>query len=138
MIPIERFDTIQQAIECMNEWKERLCLHDWIIKIKLCEPHEFEENDRDGECEYVLMLKTAVIRILKPQYYGDRIMKYCAERILVHELLHCAWGHMDSEIEGLKRIIHCIQEDTAKAFICAKYNLPNDWFQNISYESEEK
>jgi hypothetical protein len=114
------------------EWKERLGLHDWTIKIILAEPHEFIINDSDGECEYVTIMQCAKIRILKPEYYGDRILKYCAERILVHELLHCAWAHLDTDNDGFNRLQHSIMEKTARALICAKYDIPINWFDNIN------
>lgn len=118
----------------MEEWKERLGLHDWIIKVKLVEPHEFEVSDRDGECEYVPVHKSAVIRILQHKYYGDRIVKYCAERILVHELLHCVLGQFETNNDGFNGLLHCTQEGMARAFICAIYNIDRKWFGNIHYE----
>jgi hypothetical protein len=132
--PIMEFKTIEEAKECLNEWKDRLCLHGWTIKIKLSEPHEFKNENCDGECEYTLTVASALIRILKPEYYGDRLLKYCAERILVHELLNCAWGHLDTGDKGFNRLQHSIMEQTARALICAKYDLPINWFDNIKYD----
>lgn len=133
---IEKFESISQARKLLEEWKIRLGLHDWTIKVNLSEPHEFKLQDCDGECEYTLIMKSARIQILKPKYYGDRILKYCAERTLVHELLHCKLAHLDTDNEGFNREMHVIIEDMARALICAKYNIPIDWFSNISYEEE--
>jgi len=137
MLPIEKYENIQQAIDNLKEWQLRLGLNNWAIKIEFCEPHEFVGDNRDGECEYGLGCKSAVIRILKQQYYGDRLIKYCAERILVHELLHCAWGHLGTNSDGRNRLLHSIQEDMARALICAKYNIDFDWFFNIHYDKED-
>jgi hypothetical protein len=137
MEPITKFENLQQRIDSLNEWKMQLGLHDWTIKVKMVEPHEFELDDCDGECEYTKINKSATIRILKPQYYGDRIQKYCAERILVHELLHCKFALLDTNSDGFNTLIHQMQEDIAKAFLCAKYNINRDWFDNIHYEEDE-
>jgi hypothetical protein len=136
MLPIEKFKNTQQLIESLNEWKQRLGLFDWTIKVNISEPHDFELENCDGECEYAGNIKSATIRILKPKYYGDRIQKYCAERILVHELLHCKFAMLRTENEGFNTLLHQTQEDIAKAFICAKYGIPSDWFDNIHYGEE--
>ena len=136
-LPIDIFKNTADAVTSLKEWQTRLGLFDWTIKVKLCEPHQFTLEDCDGECEFILILKCAVIRILKPEYYGDRIMKYCAERILVHELLHCKLCILSTEDDGFNRLMHQIHEDLARALICAKYNLPLDWFSNITYEEDE-
>lgn len=137
MTPIEKFSNIQEAIASLNEWKERLGLHNWVIKVELAEPHEFLLKECSGECEYTLTTKSAVIRILKPKYYGDRVLKYCAERILVHELLHLAWGHLDTDNDGFNNLAHSIMEDMARALICAKYGVNIHWFDNIQYKEED-
>ncbi len=128
--PIEKFKDTKQAVELLNEWQERLGLYDWIIKVNLCEPHEMKLQLVDGECEFTKIIKSAVINILKPEYYGDRIVKYCAERILVHELLHCKLALLNEEDD----LLHQIQEDIARALICAKYGINGHWFCNITYD----
>jgi hypothetical protein len=134
--PIEKFDNIKQAIACMEEWKERLGLHEWIIKLHFAEQGEMQINDSDGNVEYTFILKTARIDILKPQYFGRRIMKYCAERILVHELLHLVFSYIEKDDGELNKMTHQILEDMAMALICTKYGIDNKWFENINYENE--
>ena len=131
--PIQQFKDIKHAIELLNEWKTKLGLFDWIIKIKICEPHEMLLEDVDGECEYTAITKSAIVRIIKPNYYGNRIIKYCAEEILVHELLHCKFSLFDDE-DKLEKLLHQTINDIAKSFICAKYNITNEWFSNITYD----
>ena len=41
MGPICKFADSKHARELMTEWKERLALHQWAIKLNLCDPHEF-------------------------------------------------------------------------------------------------
>jgi hypothetical protein len=134
MTPIEKFKDTAEAVTCMKEWKHCLGLDDWIIRVDLVEPHSIKLADCEGECEYTGYIKTAVIRILKPEYYGNRIEKYCAERTLVHELLHCKLAMLRTEDEGFNNLLHQTQEDIARALICGKYGIDREWFDNISYE----
>jgi hypothetical protein len=134
--PICEFKDIMQAVGTMQEWQHLLGLDDWTIKLSLVEPHELVLDDCDGECEYTLICKSACIRILKPEYYGDRIIKYCAERILVHELLHCKLCLLKTDDSGFNQLMHQTHEDIARALICAKYGITYSWFQDINYDDE--
>jgi hypothetical protein len=134
MNPIIKFESIHEAVSCMRQWMGILAITDWTIKLKLCEPHEFNLQDVGGECEFTPSIKAAIIRVLKPEYYGDRIIKYCAESILVHELLHCKFAMLDTDSDGFNKLLHQTQEDIARAFICAKYGIDIHWFDDIDYE----
>jgi hypothetical protein len=133
MEPIIEFKNTEQAIGCLKEWQDRLALNEWIIKVYFAAPHEFKLKGVMGECEYDNVNKCAVISIMKPEFYGDRIMKYCAELTLVHELLHCKLGLLAID-DGYNNLLHQTQEDIAKAFIMAKYGISREWFSDISYE----
>lgn len=133
-MPIEEFETEEQLQECLEWWQEKLFLTDWIIKAKIVSPDEFKIKDYevDGENEFDLVNKCCIVRILKKEYYGDRILKYCAESILVHELLHCKynWLVCDNTYEGryVDEMEHMLLEQMAKSLIMAKYNLTLDYF----------
>ena len=137
MEPIIEFKTIKEATDCLKEWQTRLFLDDWIIKIKLCRPDEFIGEDRCGENEYQVTNKSSVIRILKQKFYGDRIVKFCHEETLIHELLHLKYGMVCpvdpvSYAEAhLRAHEHMLVEQMAKSLIMAKYNLPFEWFKNF-------
>jgi hypothetical protein len=135
--PIMEFKDVQEAVASLKEWQICLGLTDWIIKVCLCEPCDLEMENVAGECSYVTVNKTAVIRILQPRYYGDRIVKYCAEKTLVHELLHCKLALLDTNNDGFNTVMHQTHEDLAKALIMAKYNVTLDFFNNIHYEEDE-
>lgn len=132
MKPIEEFETEEQLQECLKWWKDKLFLTDWIIKAKLCAPEDFIEQGVCGENEFDIVNKCCIIRIMKKKYYGERVMKYCAERILVHELLHCKynWLSCGSTYEGIyvDTMEHSLLEQIAKSLIMAKYDLPLDYF----------
>ena len=134
--PIREFQDMKQAYDCLQEWKERLFLQDWIIKLKLCTPDEMEIKNCSGYNNFQIENKCAVISILKPEYYGDRIIKYCAEEILVHELLHCKYNWVERNYDSIEVayydvLEHSLIEQMAKSLIMAKYNLKLDWFRNF-------
>lgn len=131
---IEVFKSKEELNECLKWWQEKLFLTDWIIKARICEPCDFIKEECCGENEFDMVNKCCVIRILDKKYYGDRIMKYCAEKVLVHELLHCKYNWLANEgsYEGkyVDVIEHGLLEQMAKSLIMAKYNLSLDYFEN--------
>lgn len=113
-------------------WQEKLFLTDWVVVSRLCAPDDFKEQGNCGENEFDLVNKSCVIRILDKKYYGDRIMRYCAEKILVHELLHCKYNFVanDNSYEGVyfDTMEHALLEQMAKSLIMAKYDLPFEYW----------
>lgn len=106
----------------LEEWQHRLGLDDWQIFIRWdCPSSEFVLKDVCGESEFDETNKSALIRILSVGDYGDRIIPYDAERILVHELLHCKLCYIQgTENETQNRIVHSYIEDLARALVDAK------------------
>jgi hypothetical protein len=91
--PIDIFVNKMQAYECLEWWQHKLFLDDWTICLNIdCMPSDMLSDNVDGENEFEMIDKACVIRILDPKLYGKRIIKFCAERILVHELLHCKYN----------------------------------------------
>ena len=131
-MPIDVFENQEQLNQSLKEWQSRLFLDDWIIKAYICEPHEFITPESQGENEFQIVNKCSVIRILDKKYYGERIQKYCAELILVHELLHCKynWLKDNGTYEGkyLDTMEHSLLEQMAKSLIMAKYGVGLDYF----------
>lgn len=134
--PIMEFTSSEQMYNCLKEWQERLFLQDWIIKVKLADPEDMDLKDVCGENSYVIELNCCVIKILKPEHYGDRIVKYCAEQILIHELLHCKYNWVERDYNSIEvayydTLEHSLLEQMAKSLLMAKYNLNLDWFRNF-------
>ncbi len=131
----EIFNSKEELYEYLTWWQEKLFLTDWIIKASICLPEDFITKNCCGENEFEIENKTCVIRILHPKYYGNRIMKYCAEKILVHELLHCKynWIANNDSYEGkyVDVMEHSLLEQMAKSLIMAKYDLSLDYFKEI-------
>lgn len=131
----EVFNSKEELKTCLKWWQEKLFLADWIIKASICEPCDFDNEGNMGENSFDMVNKCCVIRILDKKYYGNRIMKYCAEKVLVHELLHLKynWIANESTYEGkyVDVMEHGLLEQMAKSLIMAKYNLNLDYFSNV-------
>lgn len=132
--PVMEFSSEEQAQKLLEEWQDRLFLNDWTIVLLVnVSPGEIGEhllgkNDLDYEG------KNCVIYIVKPHDdLKNQIVKYCAEGILIHELLHCKYNLMrnnetyESAFLGVHQ--HMMLEQMAKSLLMAKYNLKFDWFK---------
>ena len=73
-----------------------------------------------GECTWDYIHKCAVINILNPKDYGERVVPFDKEKTLVHELLHCKFAMIDNSGNDIvDRHIHQLVEDLAKALVKA-------------------
>lgn len=121
----------------LNEWKERLGLHDWVITLRYnCKQSDMELEEVAGETHWININKTANIRIVSKEVYGDRIIKYDFERILVHELLHIKFGYLQLENRSYEGMVfdeaqHQLIEDLAQSLVMAKRGITNRAKYNI-------
>ena len=134
--PIMEFQSNEQMYACLKEWQERLFLNDWIIKISLADPSDMKLEEVSGENLFCIEQKSCVIHILKPEHYGNRILKYCAELILIHELLHCKYNWVERNYDSIEVayydiLEHALIEQMAKSLLMAKYDLSYDWFKDF-------
>ena len=108
----------EKADKLLRKWQRILGLQDWRIKLVVdAIPDDMTLRDVDGEAIWTECKKTALIRILRQDCYGDRIVPYDFERILVHELLHlklCLLGESGNELQD--RYVHQLIDDLARAF----------------------
>lgn len=110
----------------LEEWQKRLGLSDWIIVLRYnCNKENMQIEDTAGETEWANVNRTAVIRILNKEAYGDRVIKFDFERILVHELLHIKFSYLqitNNTYEGkiFDEVQHQLIEDIAQALVMAK------------------
>lgn len=104
----------------LAKWKDWLCLGDWEIKlIADCLPDEILTADATGEVEYTFVNRSAIIRIIKPEVYGERLRPFDFEKTLVHELLHLRFAVIDTDDEVRDRVQHQLIDDLAKAMVYA-------------------
>lgn len=106
----------------LQEWKDRLGLHDWRIKLAdNCCPEEMTLQDCAGCTDWSETIKTARIEIIDPKYYGERIVPFDWEKTLVHELLHLKTCLVSDMVDDLQaRYMHQMIDDLARAFVDAK------------------
>lgn len=134
------FENIEEANRYLAEWQERLFLLDWIIMVKL---HPFGElkGNSDEEilavCDHDKSLKVAKIDIMQfDKEYDDVLIKYCAEKIIIHELLHIKLDLsryvFDEQLNAAVYVMeHTLVEEMAKSLLMAKYDIKFDWFKNF-------
>lgn len=105
--------------QLLEKWQKRLGLTDWVIDLRdNMTPDEMSLQGVAGQCEWQEVKKAAVISIIKPECYGERITPFNFERTLVHELLHIKFCLLDDSGNALQdRVLHQIIEDLAKAFV---------------------
>lgn len=110
----------------LAEWKERLGLNDWTIKLTP-NVHRLPDEDGCGYTDWSETGKSAHIYLLHPDEYGERIVPYDQEKTLVHELLHLKFSLLHSmEKEDLQgRLLHQLIDDMAKALVKAKRAQPS-------------
>ena len=136
--PVLNFESQEQLDKYLAWWQEKLGLSDWIIKASVISIKDFELDDSCGENLMVFENKSAVIHIAdykEMQGEDDLVVKYCQEKVLVHELLHCLYDFMkppENSFEGkyLDVLEHQKLETMAKGLIMVKYDLPFSWFKN--------
>lgn len=138
MKPIEEFKTQEELNECLKWWQHRLYLDSWLIEARIVD----EIIDLDGNADdsavgyntFVYESELSSIQILKREKF-DGMGKYCAEKILVHEILHNKQAWMQSEGNSYESAYlmvteHKMLEQMAKSLIMAKYDLDFDYFKS--------
>lgn len=110
--------------ERLEEWQKRLGLEDWRISLRDCVPgEEMPAENVAGFTEFQEVNKTARIDIMDPDDFGERVIPFEYERILVHELLHlklCLISETFGEDPLRERVAHQLIDDLARAFVDAK------------------
>lgn len=142
--PIITFKDDEELNECVRWWKDRLFLHDWSITAHLVD-EAFEDDERTREVaglnKFQWLHQTSIISISRKQVEDgvaieDSVIKVCAEKTLVHELLHLRmnwlsppYSHEGNYYDAME---HQKLEQFARSLILAKYQLPANWFDNSS------
>lgn len=108
--------------QLLEEWKNRLGLQAWRIKLKdNMVPEDMIADDSTGCVDFVESVRSARIEIMDKKYYGDRIVPYDWEKTLVHELMHLKLSLLDNSGSDLQdRLLHQYIDDIARALVDAK------------------
>lgn len=142
MQPKMFFDSTDEMLGCLNEWKTVLGLSDWWIAGRICSKEDMNLEDCAGESEVQYVNRCGMVSILrKEDMPDDCIIKQPQEMTLIHELLHFKFvgftgEHLEQEFFALSQ--HQLLEDMAKALYMAKYNLNWNWFISDSHREVKK
>ena len=131
--PILYFENKETTQACLEEWQKILYLNDWIISVDIVTRDQMKNSDFRGQNLFNISNKVAEIYILRPEDYFDNLLKYCAEQILIHELLHCKynWLVLSDNAEGrfMDEMLHQKLEEMSRSLIMAKYGVSPKWFR---------
>lgn len=100
----------------LKYWQKKLDLMDWHIVLEdespLC---NFTLKDVQGETEWDTTHKCAVIRIIREEEYGKRILPFVKEKVLLHELLHIKFAVLwDNNTDIQNDLLHQQIESLAR------------------------
>ena len=138
LTPKMQFNNLAEMEKYMRRWQHILGLDHWYIEPRLVE----ELKDSDGEECWGLNVheqvnRVAVVSVRKFRKGDDdqAPKKYCAEQILVHELLHCHYNWLQKDYKDHAAAFYDVKDHQqlelmAEALILAKYNLTRDFFYN--------
>ena len=109
--------------ELLEKWVSILGMRDWTITLKCgVLPDEMRQGGVDGEADWTECRKSAVIRLLDERCYGERIMPYIPERVLIHELLHLKMSLLGESGNDLQdRVVHQLIDELAGALYRASH-----------------
>ena len=131
--PITAFKDSEELTQRLRYWQEALFLHDWIIDTRTVHRDEMSDPDFIGENRFNILHKISDIKIIVPDEWNREPLKYCAEHILVHELLHCKydWLNLEDNAEGhfMDEMLHQKLEEMARSLIMVKYGVGPEWFR---------
>lgn len=105
----------------LQKWVDILGLNDWTISLcDNCTPQEMDSVNSAGQCIYNEVQKCAVINIINPECYGEKIIPFDYEKTLVHELMHIKLCFLQESGNDLQeRIVHQLVESMARALVKA-------------------
>lgn len=109
-------------IELLEEWQERLFLQAWRIVLRpKCKPDDMDLRDCWGCTEWTEESKTARIDIVDPDCLSEKIIPFDFEKTLVHELLHLKFCLLSNETDSMSdRYVHQIIDEMARSLVDAK------------------
>lgn len=99
--------------QMLEKWKSILGLFDWHIVLRTgC---NLEDTGYSvGLTEWDEVHKAAIIKIINPSFYGERIIPFDFEKTLVHELLHIKFALFDGFGDFQDRYLHQIIDEFAR------------------------
>lgn len=131
-----QFKNLKEMTKCLRYWQHVLCLDHWYIVPRLVDELVHEGDECWGLNIHEQVNRTAVISVRKyrPED-AEAPKKYCAEQILVHELLHCHYNWLQKDTNDHDSVYYSVKDHQqlelmAEALIMAKYNIDRSFFYN--------
>ena len=87
-----------ELLEMLRYWKAKLGITDWAVEVEVVPPNRLDK-DVSADCTWMLSRRTACIRIGDAEKEDDTTILHDTEMLLVHELLHAAFGHWHNRID---------------------------------------
>lgn len=109
--------------DLLNEWKKRLRLQDWIVRLEDdVSPADMSDPDNVGETNLCESTKLATIKLMSESGVSKySITPIDKEKVLVHELMHLKLSLLDDSGNRLQdRVVHQLVDDLALALVDAK------------------
>jgi hypothetical protein len=135
--PKMSFKNLAEMKKYLREWQHILCLDHWFIDCNLVDELVSEGEECWGLNTHEQVNRVATIQIRKFVPGRDDVSpkKYCAEQILVHELLHCTYNWLQKDYKDHAAAFYDVKDHQqlelmAEALIMAKYNLKRNFFYN--------
>ena len=98
--------------ELLEKWMQILGLREWTIRLYTgCSSDDTGCSVASTEWDEVH--KAAVIKVINPSQYGERLLPFNFEKTLVHELLHIKFALFDGYGDFQDRYLHQIIEEFA-------------------------
>lgn len=128
------FENREEADKCLAEWKARLFLSDWNIKL-FFDTHLDDNNSGLSEVIWTLSCGKITMLCKGELEKEDYISKQPQEQILIHELLHFKYLIVENRNATIEDVHysenqHQLLEQMAKSLYMTKYNLDYEWFKN--------
>lgn len=120
---IEKVELTEEiARKLLDKWVRVLHLEEWRIKFEWkVRDTDMAAEDSVGCTSADVVDRQALIQMLDPVDYKDRIFPYDYEKTLVHELLHLTFWDMDSSGDELRdRLTHIMVDRMARALLSAE------------------
>lgn len=119
---------------CLRYWQNVLGLDGWVIEGYLADEVLDDGEPVQGQSIWVREDRAAIIKVLRDDRNPDRVTRFCAECILVHELLHLHIGWFAPSDGSAAKYYdteeHARLNNLARAFIMAKYGVSLKYFHN--------
>lgn len=109
----------QEAVQLFDKWVHLLHLEAWYIDFQWrVRAEHMDVEDSTGCVSFRHATRQAIVQILDPVDYIDKLVPFNYEKTLIHELLHIKFADLDNSGDPLRdKLTHQMVDDLARAFV---------------------